>query len=102
MVLRLLRALLGAPGFLATVIRAMREHRREISISIGMPGPHDLTVRAGASRLLSPSRPSQPAPTYRDDAYAPLDEAGWRQTIIFSDKTKAKYFPQQGWTAHLR
>ena len=27
----------------------------------------------------TPSHPPQPAPTYRDDAYAPLQEAGWRE-----------------------
>jgi hypothetical protein len=43
MVLTLIRALLGAPGFLATVISAMRKHRRQLGISVGMPGPHDFT-----------------------------------------------------------
>jgi len=47
---RLLRVLPGAPGLLATVIRMMRKHHREFSISVGMPGPRDLTVRIGVVR----------------------------------------------------
>jgi hypothetical protein len=42
---RLLRVLPGAPGFLATVTCATRERRRKLGISVGMPGPRDLTVR---------------------------------------------------------
>jgi hypothetical protein len=63
-------------GFFAPVTRVLIEEHRDLGISTGMPGPHDFAVRAGASRLLSPSRPSQPALAYRDDAYAPLLEAG--------------------------
>ena len=43
--LRLLRDLLGAPGLLATVIRVMHQHQRELDLSVGRPGPRDLTVR---------------------------------------------------------
>jgi hypothetical protein len=46
-------------------------------------------------------RPPQPAPTYRDDAYAPFDGAGWRQIIRISDKKKQEYFSQQGWTGRV-
>ena len=45
-----LRARPGAPGFLATIIRVMREHHREFDISVGMSGPHDFAVRASAVR----------------------------------------------------
>jgi len=44
MVLRLIRALLGAPGFLATVIR-VNGVRREFNTSVGVSGPHDFAVR---------------------------------------------------------
>ena len=51
--------------------------RVALGISVGMPRPHDLTVRASPSRLLKPSRPPHPRLAYRDDrAYAPLVEAG--------------------------
>ena len=65
-------ALSPGTGFVAPVAHDARQKHRELGISSGMPGPHDFVVRAGASRLLSPSRPSQPASTYRDDAYVPL------------------------------
>jgi hypothetical protein len=61
-------------------------------ISTGMSGPHDFAVRFDASRLLSPSRPSQPALAYRDDAYAPQLEAGCGKTNTISVKTKVVYF----------
>ena len=41
----LLRALPGEPGFLATFIGAMREHRRQLDASVGASGPHDFAVR---------------------------------------------------------
>jgi hypothetical protein len=72
------------PGFVVTVratLEASSRPRQCVNAlrggtCIGAPGPHDFAVRAGESRLPSPTRPSQPAPTYRDDAYAPLHEAG--------------------------
>ena len=42
----LLRALLGEPGFLATVTRATRTRRRKLNTSVGVSGPHGLAVRA--------------------------------------------------------
>jgi hypothetical protein len=47
---RLLRVLPGAPGFLATVTCATRKRRRKLGISVGMPGPRDLTVRINVVR----------------------------------------------------
>jgi hypothetical protein len=41
-----LRALLGEPGFFATIAGAMRKHRRQLDISVGISGPHDFAVRA--------------------------------------------------------
>jgi hypothetical protein len=46
-----LRALPGAPGFLATITCATREHHRKFSISVGMLEPHDFAVRHLTSRL---------------------------------------------------
>jgi len=59
--------------------------RRELSASVGAPGPHDFAVRAGTARLKRTFFPHarchrvhrSPHSTYRDDAYAPLHEAGW-------------------------
>jgi hypothetical protein len=57
MVLRLIRDLPGAPGFLATVTRVMpkesSKHHREFDTSVGVSGPHDFAVRYPASRLRS-------------------------------------------------
>jgi hypothetical protein len=73
-----LRALLGEPGFFATIAGAMRKHRRQLDISVGISGPHDFAVRA-AVRLPARSRPPHPAPDFRDDREAPLFwSAGWR------------------------
>jgi len=33
------------PGFVVTVIGAMRKHHRQIGTCIGAPGPHDFAVR---------------------------------------------------------
>jgi hypothetical protein len=59
-------------GLIAPVARNARHEHRDLSASTGTPGPHDFAVRAHDGRPPSPTRPSQPASTYRDDAYAPL------------------------------
>src|SRR3984893_7926284 len=59
MVLRLLRALPGVPGLLASV--AARS-LAQLDPSVGGTGPHGLTVRARAARLAARTRPSHPAP----------------------------------------
>jgi hypothetical protein len=47
----------------------------------------------------APKRPPHPAPNVRDDRDTPLlIEAGCAQPTYISDKTKVKYFSQQGWT----
>src|SRR5262245_37187983 len=48
----------------------------KLSASVGAPGPHDFAVRTDIVRLTLPMRPSHPALYVRDDAYAPLVEAG--------------------------
>jgi hypothetical protein len=72
-----------------------------LDTSVGVSGPYDFTSASSAVRLAAPMRPPQPAPTYRDDAYAPFDGAGWREVIIISDKKKPEYFSQQGWTGRV-
>jgi len=46
------------------------EHR-DLGASTGTPEPHDFAVRKERARLAHSPRPSHPASTYRDDAYAP-------------------------------
>jgi hypothetical protein len=70
MVLRLIRAFLGVPGFLATV--ALRIITAKLDPSVGRSGPHDFAVRIGTPRLRTPTRPSLPAPNVRDDHDTPL------------------------------
>jgi hypothetical protein len=66
---RLLRALPGVPGLIATIARATRKRRRELDTSVGVSGPHGLAVRKRIVRPRSPrercapSRPPLPAST---------------------------------------
>jgi hypothetical protein len=69
MVLRLLRALPGVPGFLATI--ACQSIIDRLDPSVGGSGPHGLTVRALAARLAADARPSQPAPRIVTTRFAP-------------------------------
>src|ERR1700760_1339482 len=87
-------------GSLAPVTRNARHERRKLDTSTGMSGPHDFTVRADRARLAQPSRPSQPALAYRDDAYAPLHEAGCGKVSTVSENKKVKYFGGR-WTRLL-
>jgi hypothetical protein len=52
--------------------RRLRIDRRKLSANLGAPGPHDFAVRNNVIRLLTPLRPSHPAPNVRDDREAPL------------------------------
>jgi hypothetical protein len=95
MVLTFIRVLLGAPGFLATV--ATRIISRRLSISVGMPGPHDFTSASLAFVSRKPNVHRIPASRVVTIARnAPLNEAGWRHTITISDKAKEIYFSNQG------
>jgi hypothetical protein len=91
---RLLRVLPGAPGFLATVIGAMRKHRRQCDTSVGVSGPRDLTVRIvlfvrARTHAAASTRPPHPALNVRDDREAPLlIEAGRRNLCMISEKKK--------------
>ena len=59
----LLRALLGEPGFVATIAGRDAKHRRQLDISVGTSGPHDFAVRLHAARHAGHQRPPHPAPT---------------------------------------
>jgi len=45
---------------------------RKLSASVGAPGPHVFAVRISIARLVTPKRPSHPAPNVRDDRDTPL------------------------------
>src|SRR5258708_5985733 len=49
---------------------------RELSASVGAPGPHGLAVRARVSRLLPHPRPPHPASTFVTTRTPLFDEAG--------------------------
>ena len=64
--------------------RCHAQHRPAgIDATVAAPGPHDFAVRCGrfvrhACTRLTPQRPSQPAPTFRDDREAsPFEGTGW-------------------------
>src|ERR1700759_2434188 len=59
MVLRLLRALAGVPGLLASVACRSLD---KLDPSIGGPRPRDLTVRIGYASSAHRKHPSHPAP----------------------------------------
>jgi hypothetical protein len=68
-----------------------------------VPGPHDFAVRADVVRLTTPSRPSHPALNVRDDAYAPLIEAGRHELVEMICPTGVmKYFCEEDWTTQIR
>jgi len=105
MVLRLLRALPGAPGVLATVTRATPKHQHECDTSVGVSGPRGLTVRGGIVRrhaqrtLQRHPRPSHLRPNVRDDRETPL-LARSRRTKMWTwfarrgkARTPATYWP---------
>jgi hypothetical protein len=74
--LRLIRDLPGAPGFLATIIRAKRSFIANLTSASGCQD-HTISSSAGAALVLrNPPRPPLPRLTYRDDAYVPLHRGG--------------------------
>ena len=94
MVLTLIRGLLGAPGFLATVsrqracARCARHQRRDARTA-------RFHVRRPAFVCREPNVHRIPAPRVVTIARnAPLLEAGWRHTITISEKKKEIFSPQ--------
>src|SRR5437870_2146721 len=79
----LLRALPGERRFLSPL--PCQHGPAWIDATVAAPGPHDFAVRCGrfvrrAFTHLTPQRPSQPAPTFRDDREAsPFEGTGWVQ-----------------------
>ena len=104
--LRLIRALPGAPGCLATVVDAMRMHRRQRDTSVGVSGPRDFAVRLPSfvrmrDARCDETRPSHPTQRFVTFAKAPLDRAGCGYTIMISVKEKQEYFPPRDWTGQI-
>src|ERR1700731_3199125 len=56
--------------------RRLADTSAKLDASVGAPGPHDFAVRAGAARLPTPPASIASRTNVRDDAYAPLIEAG--------------------------
>jgi hypothetical protein len=104
---RLLRVLPVAPGFLATVACATRERRRKRDISIGMPGPRDLTVRIDDVRrhdkhAATSTRPPHPALNVRDDRETPLYRGGTASVNINFWKKEIEIFFMAGRTGLIQ
>jgi len=60
--------------------RRLADTSAKLDASVGAPGPHDFAVRAGAARLATPPASIASRTNVRDDAYAPLIEAGQRES----------------------
>jgi hypothetical protein len=67
---KLLRALPGEPGFLATVASGYRFRR--LDTSVGVSGPHDFAVRETAPFVSALPRVHRIPPRVRDDREPPL------------------------------
>ena len=76
----------------------IRGHHRQLDASVGASGPHDFAVRSSITRLLMPQRPPHPALNVRDDAYAPLIEAGRRDIVVILARSQTKNFSPWDWT----
>ncbi len=73
----LLRALLGEPDLVVTVVGEMRSRIfAKLSASLGAPGPHDFAVRIDAVRLSAPTRPPHPTSRFVTIAIRPSCRGG--------------------------
>ena len=71
------------PGDRAFLPPSSARSSRNLSLSVGRPGPYDFAVRAGHVRLACHPRPSHPRLTCRDDrAYVPLHRGGMGETMV--------------------
>jgi hypothetical protein len=75
--------------------RRLRNCFRRLDSSVAAPGPHDFAVRFSATRQRH-LRVHRIPPHVRDDAYAPLVEAGCANSTIVSDFRK-EIFWRQDW-----
>jgi hypothetical protein len=96
MVLRLIRDLPGDHAWLPPSPREIFPAR--FSACIGAPGPHDFAVRRHAARHIDIARVHRIPPHVRDDAYAPLAEAGREKEATLRSEEKADYFLWWIWT----
>src|SRR5450432_3547212 len=96
MVLRLIRDLPGDHAWLPPSSRRMSPAR--LSACIGAPGPHDFAVRRHAARRIDTASVHRIPPHVRDDAYAPLAEAGREKKATLRSEEKADYFSRWIWT----
>src|SRR6516162_5133844 len=96
MVLRLLRTLPGVHDFLVTVGR--RLVTCDLDASPGASGPHDFAVRIGIARRAIPTASIASRLNVRDDAYAPLVEAGRREDVHDFRFSESEIFSRPDWT----
>jgi hypothetical protein len=97
MVYGLLRALPGAPGFLATVAREkLASH--ELDTSVGVSGPHAFSVRLKRPRLKAPSASTASRPALLTLRNAPLVGRDGKRYRIIRIFGKAEYFHERGLT----
>jgi hypothetical protein len=96
---RLLRALPGVPGLLATVAERNCFHR--LDTSVGVSGPHDFAVRLGYLRLWHHPRPPHPNPAFVTFAKHP--SVGWDKVRYRGDCyfCKSEYFFTRDWTGQI-
>src|ERR1700723_2814451 len=77
----------------------MREHCRQVNISVEISRPHDFAVRAHTFVLRRQRVHPIPPPTSVTIAIRPYCEAGWREVLeMICPTTKAKYFRAHDWT----
>jgi hypothetical protein len=88
-VLRLIRDLLGAPGFLAAV---MSRSFYSLVASVGATGPHDFTVRDSSARRARRRSHRIPLPTSVTIAIRPTVEAGCREEDMIPKNGRGIFF----------
>jgi hypothetical protein len=76
MVYGLFCALPGVHDVLVTVISAMREHRRKLRTSQGVPEPRSFAVRIRHRSSISANTSTASRSTFRDDRDTPLCKRG--------------------------
>jgi hypothetical protein len=91
-----LRALLGEPGFFATIVCGSS---RQLDASVGASGPHDFAVRGMVVRLSTWPRPSHPASRFVTIAHTPLlPRQDGRIDKPVSTEPRSEKFSLMGWT----
>jgi hypothetical protein len=101
MVYGLFCALPGVHDVLVTVISAMREHRRQLGTSQGVPEPHSFAVRIRHLSSISANTSTASRPAFVTTRNAPLLGAGRAKIGMISDFRKEKYFRARIWTTQI-